>query len=71
MTNISLFIKGKATEFDISQFSASFLGPEMTFEDMLDLTPRIFTRSMQKECHQRVKIKEKEREQKLRNKTRM
>lgn len=54
MTNISLFVKGEATEFGISHFSGSFLGPGVILNEMLDQTARIFTQSIQKECHQRV-----------------
>lgn len=32
VSNISLFIKGEATEFGISHFSGSFLGPQMTLK---------------------------------------
>lgn len=59
MTNISLFIKDEATEFGISRFSGSFLGPGVTLEKMLVQTARIVTQSIQKQCHQsykRVKV---------------
>lgn len=45
----------EAIELDISHFSGSTLGPEMILKEILDWIARIFTQSIQKQCHPRVK----------------